>query len=166
MLRMSRITDYGIVLLTQLAATPDDAVHNARELAASTGLPLPVVSKILKALTREGFLHSQRGAKGGYALARRAEEISVAAVIDALEGPIALTECGTHVGACERESRCAVRAPWQQINREVRKALERVRLSHLVPPGGHSAQPLPGFDFLTLEPPAAAAAPPTSGAAE
>jgi len=154
MLRMSRITDYGIVLLTQLAAesaragdtplpaddpresAPPDAIHNARELATRAGLPLPVVSKILKALTREGFLVSQRGAHGGYALARRPEEISVASIIDALEGPIALTECGTERhGACERESRCAVRQPWQQINREVRKALERVRLSDLAAPG-------------------------------
>jgi FeS assembly SUF system regulator len=153
LLRMSRITDYGIVLLTQLASSAGDEVHNARELAARTGLPLPVVSKILKALTREGFLHSQRGARGGYALARPATEISVAAVIDALEGPIALTDCGTHPGACERESRCAVRAPWQQINRAVRRTLEGVRLSQLMPPssllpnppfgGGTDAAPTP-----------------------
>ena len=154
MLRMSRLTDYGIVLLTQLAAetsdpgvpedgptdpreaAPSEAIHNARELAARAGLPLPVVSKILKALTREGFLVSQRGARGGYALARSPEDISVASIIDALEGPIALTECGTELhGACERESRCAVRQPWQQINREVRKTLERVRLSDLATPG-------------------------------
>jgi FeS assembly SUF system regulator len=158
---MSRITDYGIVLLTQLAAdasapavpddgpadpreaSPSEAIHNARELAARAGLPLPVVSKILKALTREGFLVSQRGARGGYALARRPEDISVASIIDALEGPIALTECGTELhGACERESRCAVRQPWQQINREVRKTLERVRLSDL-------AAPSPRFDGST-----------------
>ena len=158
MLRMSRITDYGIVLLTQLAADASDlgvagagsplpaddapeptvteTVQNARELATRAGLPLPVVSKILKALTREGFLISHRGARGGYALARRPETISVASIIDALEGPIALTECGTELhGACERESRCAVRQPWQQINREVRKTLERVRLSDLAVPG-------------------------------
>ena len=134
MLRMSRLTDYGIVLLTHLAARPDDAVHNARELAERAGLPLPVVSKLLKRLAREGFLHSQRGAKGGYALARPAEQISVAAVIDALEGPIALTDCGTHPGACKRESSCVVRAPWQQINRTVRESLEGVRLSELLAP--------------------------------
>ncbi len=165
MLRMSRITDYGIVLLTKLAAdaaaaeraegtadsptsTAPETIHNARELAAQAGLPLPVVSKILKTLTRGGFLVSQRGARGGYALARRPEEISVASIVDALEGPIALTECGTEPhGACERESRCAVRQPWQRINREVRKTLERVRLSDLTGPGpdfdgSHAAFPL------------------------
>lgn len=164
MLRMSRITDYGIVLLTHLAtseaaADPVEPVHNARELAARAGLPLPVVSKILKALTREGFLLSQRGAKGGYALARRPEEISVASVIDALEGPIALTECGTD-GACERESRCAVRQPWQHINGVVRTALERVRLSDLSPPAGSAARLHP--DFLAVLDPTPAA--PRSGA--
>jgi FeS assembly SUF system regulator len=132
MLRMSRLTDYGIVLLTHLAAGPADAVHNARELSESAHLPLPVVSKILKVLTREGFLVSQRGAKGGYTLARRPEDVTVVAVIDALEGPIALTECGA--GACERESSCVVRAPWQRINRVVRKSLEDVRLSDLITP--------------------------------
>jgi len=132
MLRMSRLTDYGIVLLTHLAAAPDDAVHNARELAERARLPMPVVSKILKHLAREGFLLSQRGAKGGYALARRPEEISVAAVIDALEGPIALTDCSTHPGACDREASCVTRAPWQRINRVVRQSLEGVRLADLV----------------------------------
>jgi FeS assembly SUF system regulator len=132
MLRMSRITDYGIVLLTHLASEDPQRVHNARELALAAHLPLPVVSKILKVLAREGFLASHRGIKGGYALARPATEVSVVEVIDALEGPIALTECG--VGTCEREARCAVRAPWQRINRVVRKSLEDVRLSDLVSP--------------------------------
>lgn len=164
MLRMSRITDYGIVLLTHLAAEADgsgETVHNARELAARAGLPLPVVSKILKALTREGFLLSQRGVKGGYALARRPEEISVASVIDALEGPIALTDCGTELnGACAREARCAVRQPWQQINREVRKALEKVRLSDLVHPGGppRASVELVALEPLPVSPPAGAPA--------
>jgi FeS assembly SUF system regulator len=145
MLRMSRITDYGIVLLAHLASAPEGQVHNARELAESAGLPLPVVSKILKALTREGLLHSQRGAKGGYALSRPAAEISVAAVIDALEGPIAITECGVQPGACERESRCAVHAPWQRINRAVRQTLEGVPLSELL-----AARPPQPFGMETL----------------
>ena len=132
MLRMSRLTDYGIVLLTELAARGEQS--NARELSEETGLPGPAVSKLLKVLTREGFLQSQRGTKGGYALARPPEEISVAAVIDALEGPIALTECSAHPGVCERESQCQTRAPWQRINRAVRDTLEQVRISELVGP--------------------------------
>ncbi len=133
MLRMSRLTDYGILLLAHLAA--ESGQRNARELSEETGLPGPAVSKLLKSLTRCGFLESQRGTKGGYALARPADEISVAAVIDALEGPIALTECSAHPGACERESRCQVRAPWQRINRAVRHTLEHIHLSELAGPG-------------------------------
>lgn len=168
MLRMSRITDYGIVLLTHLAADVDEpapaaSLANARELAARAALPLPVVSKILKSLTREGLLVSHRGARGGYELARRPEQISVAEIIDALEGPIALTECGTGMhGACVRESRCAVRQPWQQINRELRKTLERVRLSDLARPNGvHPVDPEPSYllnDPLPVAPPPGAAA--------
>ena len=131
---MSRLTDYGVVLLTHLAAGRGDQVRNARELAEETGLPQPAVSKILKVLVREGLLQSQRGIKGGYALARSAQEISVAAVIDALEGPVALTDCTAHPGSCEREEDCLTRAPWIRINRAVRQTLEQVRLSELVGP--------------------------------
>jgi len=133
-LRMSRLTDYGVVLLTHLAAGRGSEVRNARELAEETGLPQPAVSKILKVLVREGLLHSQRGIKGGYTLAHSAQEISVATVIDALEGPVALTECTAHPGSCEREEDCLTRAPWIRINRAVRQTLEQVRLSELVGP--------------------------------
>lgn len=139
MLRMSRITDYGLVLLTHLAADESQRLHNARELSTATHLPQPVVSKILKVLAREGFLTSHRGIKGGYSLAKPAELTSVVAVIDALEGPIALTECAS--GSCEREANCATRAPWQRINKVVRKALEDVRLSDLVTRPGVFSMP-------------------------
>ena len=92
MIRITKQTDYGIVLLTHLAAHPDRH-FNAPELAAEARLPLPMVSKILKLLAREGLLASHRGVKGGYSLARPAEEISMAEIIAALEGPIAITEC-------------------------------------------------------------------------
>ena len=138
MLRMSRLTDYGILLLAHLASSRATDPHagseqrNARELSEETGLPGPAVSKLLKRLAREGFLESQRGTKGGYALARTPEEISVAAVIDALEGPIALTECSAHPGSCDREAHCQVRAPWQRINLAVRRTLEQIYLADLV----------------------------------
>lgn len=132
MLRMSRLTDYGIVLLTHLAQGGDGSLHNARELAQRAGLPLPAVSKILKELTREGLLVSQRGTRGGYSLARPADAISVAEVIAALEGPIALTECSAHPGVCQQETSCQVRTPWQRINRTIQETLDRIRLSDLV----------------------------------
>ena len=134
MIRMSKLTDYGIVLLAELGSLHGEEPHNARELAARTHLPLPVVSKLLKALAREGILVSHRGAKGGYGLARRPEQISVAEVIRVLEGPIALTECGTHPGLCAQESLCQVRTPWQRINDVIRGALENVTLAELIHP--------------------------------
>lgn len=147
---MSRLTDYGILLLAHLAsdarARPNE-VRNARELSQEAGLPQPAVSKLLKLLTREGFLESQRGAKGGYTLARPADAISVAAVIDALEGPIGLTDCSSGDGACDHEAQCMMRAPWQQINSAVRSTLEQIRLSDLV----SSTAPLPLAVFEAAE---------------
>ncbi len=132
MLRISKITDYGIVLLTELARAEAGTLHAARELAETAQLPLPVASKTLKALTRRGLLASHRGAKGGFRLSRAPEEISVAEVIDALEGPVAMTECSVAVGECQRESICGVREPWQQINSAILSTLEGVTLRDLI----------------------------------
>jgi FeS assembly SUF system regulator len=134
MIRLSRITDYGIVLMVRLAQKPDGAARNARHLAAEAELPVPIVSKVLKTLAREGLLSSQRGSKGGYALARSATEITVPQMISALEGPISLTECSTHPGSCSQESSCDVREPWQQINTAVHDALSKVSLADLATP--------------------------------
>jgi FeS assembly SUF system regulator len=134
MIRISRITDYGIVLMAHLAERNGDTPRNAREVAESTQLPLPVVSKILKTLAREGLLVSHRGAKGGYSLARDSNEILVTEMIGALEGPFGLTECATHPGTCPQESDCQMREPWQRINRVVYDALARITLADLVGP--------------------------------
>jgi FeS assembly SUF system regulator len=133
-IRLSRLTDYGIVLMVQLARDDEGAPRNARNLAAEAELPVPVVSKILKHLARGGLLASQRGAKGGYALARPAERISVPEMISALEGPISLTACTAHPGNCDQESSCNVREPWQQINAAVHDALSRISLADLAAP--------------------------------
>ena len=100
MFRISRLTDYGIIVMAHLAEYRDDDSHNARELAEDTQLPAPVVSKILKSLTRAGLLVSQRGSKGGYSLARTPAEIPVVEMITALEGPVGITECTIQPGAC------------------------------------------------------------------
>lgn len=134
MIRLSRITDYGIVLMVRLAQNPDDEARNARNLAAEADLPAPVVSKVLKTLAREGLLSSQRGSKGGYTLARSAEDISVPEMITALEGPISLTECSAHPGACSQELSCDVREPWQRINSAVHDALSKITLADLATP--------------------------------
>jgi len=134
MLRITKLTDYGIVLLVHLTHHETASSQNARTMAEATSLPLPVVSKILKSLAQGGLLTSQRGAKGGYALARRPEEIDVAEIIDALEGPIALMECSAGPGVCDQETGCAVRDPWQQINQAILETLRHVTLRELVGP--------------------------------
>lgn len=131
MIRMSRLTDYGIVLMSYMAVHRE-RLHNAAELAAGAQLPLPTVSKLLRVLAREALLVSQRGVKGGYTLAHAPEAISIAGIIRALEGPIALTVCTTAPsGECEYEPQCPVRTPWQRINRAVRDALEQITLADM-----------------------------------
>ena len=156
MFRLSKTTDYGIVLMAQLAnhasalneAPPVDptdrsgdsrskwpkalAPQNARELAESSDLPVPMVSKILKALAKEGLLVSQRGSKGGYSLARAPEDLPVAEMVRVLEGPVALTDCAIGPSLCEHEKMCVVREPWLRISRVVERALENVTLADLV----------------------------------
>ena len=138
MLRVGKLTDYGTVVMTAFARQPQ-RLHSANEIAAELGLALPTVSKVLKALVQYGLLVSHRGAKGGYSLAAAPEEISVAQIIAAIEGPIALTECSDTAGLCGQEPQCSVRGNWQRINSAVRDALERVTLAELARP---MAQPL------------------------
>lgn len=134
MIRISRLTDYGIVLMSYMAVHPEH-VHNATEVATEAHLPAPTVSKLLRALAREGLLASHRGVKGGYSLARPAEAITVASIIRALEGPIALTTCTTKSPSdCEHEPICPVRGHWNRINLAIRQALEGVTLSDMAVP--------------------------------
>lgn len=135
MMRMRRLTDYAIVLLSHLALDRQNSQHSARDLAAAAHLPIPTVNKLLKKLSRAGVLASHRGTNGGYSLAREPNEISVAQVIAALEGPISVTECGTEIpGQCGLESLCPVRSSWQNINRAIRGALEGLSISDMIRP--------------------------------
>ncbi len=131
MIRLSKLTDYGIVLMTRFAV--DSAVHTARELADDTGVPLPTVSKVLKALAHEELLVSHRGVKGGYRLSRAPQEISIAQIIAAFE-QIAMTEC-TSIGlSCELEATCPVRGNWQKIGLAIRNALQDLTLADMTTP--------------------------------
>jgi FeS assembly SUF system regulator len=130
MLRMSKLTDYGTMVLSQLAATGDEPA-SAGLVAGQTHLALPTVSKLLKALTRSGLVVSTRGSHGGYALARSPDEITAAEILDALEGPVAITECSAQEGACNLEAYCRVGHAWQRINRSIREALEQITLADL-----------------------------------
>lgn len=134
MIRITKQTDYGIVLLTHLAHQPG-RLFTAPELAGEAGLPLPMVSKILKALARQELIGSQRGVKGGYSLEQPAEEISVAQVIEAIEGPIGITECIDEApGHCGYAAVCGVRSNWNRINRAIREALDQISLAEMGSP--------------------------------
>ncbi len=143
MIKIGRLTDYGILLMRYMAAHRE-RTHNAGSVAAEVHLPVPTVSKLLRELARGGLLDSQRGAKGGYELARAPEEISVAQIITALEGPIALTACSIVDSDpdCEHEPMCPVRGHWTRINRAISDALEGISLAEM-------AQP-PRRDFMTV----------------
>lgn len=133
MLRLSKLTDYATVILSDMAKDKTQ-VHSAMEIAATTRIALPTVSKILKLLVNAEVLISTRGAKGGYVLAREPENISVATVISALEGPIALTECSISQQACEQAAGCGIRGNWSLINQTIHNALESVTLADLIRP--------------------------------
>jgi len=105
------------------------------EIAEATGISLPTVSKILKILVKSGVLNSVRGARGGYRLARAPEKISVAEVICALEGPIAVTECSISDHNCEQSPKCSIRGNWTVINTAIQSALESVSVADLTQPG-------------------------------
>jgi len=133
MLRISKLTDYAIVVLGHMAQNVENT-YAAAELAEATGIAVPTVSKILKALVRSQILKSTRGAKGGYKLLRAPTQTSVATVIYALEGPIALTECEGERGGCHQSESCHARGSWDVINGAIRAALESVSLSDMAKP--------------------------------
>ncbi len=164
MLRMSKMTDYGIVLMTELARAEGDT-RTTRELAARTRVPLPSASKVLKSLLQAGLVVSHRGANGGYGLARPAAELTLAELVTALEGPVALTECGVHTSGgapCELESVCHVRGHWRLINTAIQEALGRLSLADLVAPAPRIPERLVGLGLPSR--PAAPAAAPTPSA--
>ena len=129
MLRITKITDYGFLLLAYMATQKDIELHNAKDLSEASGLALPTVSKVLKILTQGKILVSHQGSKGGYALVRPAEQITAAAIIEAIEGPVALTDCSDPGKTCPRG--CQVSPGWQRVNFVVRDALEGLSLADM-----------------------------------
>ena len=142
MLRVSKLTDYATVVMTVLAAAPD-SVHSAQDLAEKARLELPTVSKLLKQLAQAELVESFRGVNGGYRLARAPERISIADVVIAMEGPIGMTECSAHSGACGHEPHCGVRVNWRRINQAISGALDSVKLSDMVKPATKKAVTIP-----------------------
>jgi FeS assembly SUF system regulator len=133
MLRISRLTDYGTLILVHLANHPG-RVCSASDIAEGTRVALPTTQKILKVLARSGLVISARGTDGGYALGRAAADISAADILDVLEGPVAITECSGTDSHCELEPLCQVGGAWQKINKAIRGALADISLANLVRP--------------------------------
>ena len=130
MLRIRKLTDYGIFVLAHLA-NEQDTVMSASQIASRTGLNLPTVSKLLKTLSKAKLVTSIRGSKGGHSLAKKSSTISAAEIIDAFEGPVAITECSASYHSCSLESQCGVGEAWQKINRAIRNTLENISLTDL-----------------------------------
>ncbi|MFZ5508758.1 MAG: SUF system Fe-S cluster assembly regulator [Pseudomonadota bacterium] len=134
MLRISKLTDYGTMVLAYMGRRPDK-LCSAAEIADALHLGQPTVSKILKTLARRHLLLAFRGTNGGYTLARAPQLISIAEIIDAMEDqPFGLTECSAHEGLCTQEESCLIRANWKRINVVVRHALEGVSLADMIGP--------------------------------
>lgn len=133
MLRISKLTDYGTMILVHLAAQTS-GVCSANDVANGTRIALPTVQKLLKILARGDLVHSLRGAEGGYALSRPPENISATEIVDVLEGPLSITECSMTDSQCELEDGCAVGDAWQKINRAIRSTLDTVTLAELAHP--------------------------------
>jgi FeS assembly SUF system regulator len=131
MLRLSKLADYGCQVMTYMAS--DKELHSATEVASKLSMSVPTVSKILKMLVRNNLVGSVLGAKGGYSLTRLPADISIAEIIGAMDGPIAITECSSDT-SCDRESLCSTRSNWQGINRIIENALGQVSLEDMSKP--------------------------------
>jgi FeS assembly SUF system regulator len=140
MLRISKLTDYAILVMVELAR--DGEMLSAHALAERVHIEAPTASKVLKLLAGAGLLESYRGANGGYSVNRPAGDISVAEVIAAIEGPIAMTECSAEEGLCSQEDSCELRGNWQRISIAVARALQEVSLAEMSAPAKGAANPL------------------------
>ncbi|HQW81413.1 MAG: SUF system Fe-S cluster assembly regulator [Rhodanobacteraceae bacterium] len=141
MLRVSKLTDYATVLMAALAELPAD-LASASDLAERAQIELPTVSKLLKQLAGAGLIESRRGVNGGYRLAHASRDISVFDIVTAIEGPIGITECSVHEGACHRETRCLIQHNWRRISAAIGDALRHVTLEELLQP--EMAKPVRG----------------------
>lgn len=133
MLRIGKLTDYAVLILAHMARTPE-SVMSATFLAEALHLSVPTMSKILKILSDAGLVSSLRGSEGGYRLQKPAGEISVAEVIAAMEGEIAMTECCERINHCAINSTCVMKENWVKINMMVNSLLSRLSILDMLEP--------------------------------
>lgn len=132
MLRLSKKVDYGLIALMHLARYDDASSWSAREMAEAYQIPGGLLAKILQRLAQEDFLVSHHGKKGGYTLARPAGEISVAEVVRAIDGPFALTQCGTEQGTCVQIDTCSAKSPLQRLHDNVAAMFATLTIAQMV----------------------------------
>ncbi|ACG72124.1 transcriptional regulator, BadM/Rrf2 family [Anaeromyxobacter sp. K] len=152
MIRLSKLTDYAIVILANLARAGEGTL-TAQDLAERSKVPLPTVSKLCKELSKAGLVLSHRGRHGGYGLARPADAISIAEIVEALEGPIALTSCvepGAQPDACGLEATCPAKASWDPVSRAIQGALRGLPLSSIVLQHSNDPKNADAVDVVTL----------------
>ena len=134
-MRLSSLADYAVVMMTAAARAGEGARLNATVLAAKTGVPLPTAQKLVSRLAAAGLIESVRGTGGGFSLARAADAITLADIVEAVEGPIALTTCvDEERHECALDGHCQVKPHWAVVNRAVRGALAGVTLADLAQP--------------------------------
>ncbi len=134
MIRLTKLADYSVILMCEM--THADTRLSAQDLSTKTNIPVPTVSKILNMLGRANLLVSTRGLKGGFALSQSADEITVGSIIEAIDGPIALTLCSDKSLTCDCgfDDVCSLRPRWQLINNAVKGALDSVSLASIAEP--------------------------------
>lgn len=133
MIKVNKLTDYATLMLSHLAQMPDRQ-FSAADMAKTLGVGKATVSKVLKILQNSHIVKSQRGISGGYQLAREARDITLVEILEAMEGPVAVTECTSHPGMCSQEHACLVKTPWQQINQMILRHLSGISLLDMIRP--------------------------------
>ncbi len=131
MLRLTKKADYGLIALRHLALSRSRQSASAKEIAETYSIPLPLLSKVLQKLVRQGLLVSLPGTNGGYKLARDPERISALEVIRSIDGPVILTRCFSAAGDCDHSGRCSVREPLRRIHEGILQLLESISISEL-----------------------------------
>jgi|SRR5687767_8798373 Rrf2 family protein len=131
MLRLSKKADYALIAMKHLAQCPGAQSTSAREIAEQYDIPIELLAKVLQRLVRTGLLVSTQGTRGGYALSRVPKLISVADVIQAIDGPLTVTACTSEKNTCEQYSKCSIRDPLWQIRERIVAALGTVTLSEM-----------------------------------
>ncbi len=131
MLRLSKKADYALMSMKHLAMRPDGGSASAREIAEQYDIPIELLAKVLQRLVRTGLLVSTQGTRGGYTLRRAASAISVADVIQAIDGPLTVTACSTDNNDCEQYNKCSIRDPLWQIRERIVQALGTVTIAEM-----------------------------------